>query len=489
MTGEIEAILARSEVFRALSATTLGEVVSRAQRRVVRAGEYVFREGDPGDFVFVLESGVLEVSKVTDTGVSVPLRELHPGQVGGLTSMSVQKTRSASLRAMEEAQLIILQKPAFLALLQEHLDLTQAVMLHMSEKVRSKNRALAHLLADSRQDHRHQVVFFDAKPYDRRVFDRLVSGELAVHYVTARVDQRTARVAQGARIVCTFVNDELSAPVLEVLAAGGVELVALRCAGFNQVDLKAAARLGISVVRVPAYSPHAVAEHAVALLLALNRKTHRAYNRVREGNFSLVGLVGIDLYGRTAGIVGMGKIGAALARILDGFGMRLLAYDPFPPAPGAGRPERIQFTTLEQLLKEADVVSLHAPLTPETHHLMNRERIGIMKPGAILLNTSRGGLVDANALIQALKTGQVGAAGLDVYEEESEYFFEDRSDEVITDDLLARLMTFKNVLITSHQGFLTEEALLNIARTTLDNIAEFLAGRRGSELTHGVLPS
>lgn len=242
------------------------------------------------------------------------------------------------------------------------------------------------------------------------------------------------------------------------------------------------------MTRVPAYSPHAVAEHGVALMLALNRNVHRAHQRVREGNFTLDGLVGFDLHGRTAGLVGLGKIGARLARILEGFGMRVLAHDPFvDPAASARLP--VTMTSLEHLLAAADVVSLNAPLTPDTHHLIDAARLARMKPGAMLINTSRGGLVDTRALIEALKTGQLGAAGLDVYEEEADYFFEDHSATVITDDLLARLMTFNNVLITSHQAFLTRDALDNIAGVTIANIEQFLAGRRGAELENVVRPA
>ncbi|MEL6190326.1 MAG: 2-hydroxyacid dehydrogenase, partial [Myxococcota bacterium] len=253
----------------------------------------------------------------------------------------------------------------------------------------------------------------------------------------------------------------------------------------NNVDVAEAKKLGLDLARVPAYSPHAVAEHAMALVLALDRKVHRAHNRVREGNFQLAGLVGFDLYEKTAGVVGLGKIGRCFARIAKGFGMRVLAYDAFPD-PSYAAAEGIEFVDLDTLLAASEVVSLHAPLTPDSHHLLDASRLARMKPGAILVNTSRGGLIDTQALIDVLKSGQLGAAGLDVYEEESEWFFEDRSNQVITDDVLARLLQLHNVLVTSHQAFLTREALDNIAETTLANIGEWLDGRRGSDLTHGV---
>jgi len=289
--------------------------------------------------------------------------------------------------------------------------------------------------------------------------------------------QDTADAAKNARAVCVFVNDQLDRPCLEVLARQGVELVALRCAGFNNVDVDAARELNLSVTRVPIYSPHAVAEHAVALLLTLNRKIHRAFNRVRELNFSLNGLVGFDLHGKTAGIVGTGKIGQVTAQILRGFGMRVLAYDLFPNHEWAKQTGVEYAEAVSVLLRNSDVVSLHTPLTPETKYVIRAETIELMKPGSILINVSRGALVDTKALIEALKSGRIAGVGLDVYEEEEGIFFEDLSGEVLHDDELARLLTFPNVLITSHQAFLTREALAEIARTTVANISA-LAGSR-----------
>ncbi len=485
---DIKAILARSELFASLDDVTLESIARVAQRRLVSRGELVFREGDPGDYVFVVESGVIEVTKRTETGIEVPLRELGTGEIGGLTSMSVEKRRSATLRAREDARVVTVAKQQFLELLSRHVELSQALIMHLSAKVRGKTQQVAALKASGAPDSRTQVAFFDAKSYDRHSFDARVPSGLRLHYLEPRLGPTTATLARGHSVVCAFVNDDLGARVIEQLAASGVELIALRCAGYNNVDLNAAATHGITVVRVPAYSPHAVAEHTVALILALNRKVHRAHSRVREGNFSLAGLVGFDLHGRTAGIVGFGKIGQCLARILRGFSMTVVATDAFPDE-AVARELGVSYVSLEQLLERSHIVSLHAPLSPQTYHLINAERIDRMRRGTMLINTSRGGLIDSRALIHGLKTGQVGAAGLDVYEEEGEYFFEDRSDEVITDDLLARLMTFNNVLITSHQAFLTEDALGNIADTTLSNIAEYVAGRRAEELANRVCPA
>ncbi|MFO7610241.1 MAG: 2-hydroxyacid dehydrogenase [Candidatus Krumholzibacteriia bacterium] len=342
-------------------------------------------------------------------------------------------------------------------------------------------------MARDRSREGEPVAVFDTKPYDRRHFDAAAGNDLAPIYFDARLRPETAGLAAGFRVVCAFVNDDLRADTLERLAAAGVELIALRSAGFNHVDLAAAAARGLTVVRVPGYSPHAVAEHTVALILALNRKIHRAYQRVREGNFSLAGLEGFDLHGRTAGIVGLGQIGRCLAEILRGFGMKVLGQDPYPDFGWAER-TGVRLVELDELLAASDIVSLNAPLTPETHHLIDARALARMRRGAMLINTGRGALVDTAALIDGLKSGQIGAAGLDVYEEEGGTFFEDLSGQVLTDDVLARLLTFPSVLITSHQGFLTTDALTAIAETTAANIRDFLGGRRGRELTNVVLP-
>ena len=323
-----------------------------------------------------------------------------------------------------------------------------------------------------------RVAFFDTHPYDRQSFEnttRAFGHELV--FFESRLSTETVSLAAGFEAVCAFVNDRLDRPVLEALKAGGTRMVALRCAGFNHVDVPAAEALGLTVVRVPAYSPYAVAEHAVALLLCLNRKLHRAYARVREGNFALAGLVGFDLHGKTVGVVGTGKIGAAVARIMTGFGCRVLAHDPYPDAALAAE-LKLEYTDLDTLLAEADVVTLHCPLTDESFHLIDGAAIARMKPGAILINTSRGGLVDAPALIDGLKSRQLGGAALDVYEREAGIFFEDCSQDVLQDDVLARLLTFPNVLITGHQAFLTDTALGNIAATTLENLATLEKGER-----------
>lgn len=320
------------------------------------------------------------------------------------------------------------------------------------------------------------IVFFDTHSFEKKVLiDANGAHKHEMHFLEVRLSESTAPLAAGYRCVCAFANDLLDAGCLDVLKKGGTELIALRSAGFNNVDLQAAARLNIAVVRVPKYSPYAVAEHAVALMLALNRKLCRAYNRVRELNFSLDGLVGFDMHGKTVGIVGTGSIGTALAHIINGFGCKILAHD-MHECEELKSQYGVEYVPMDDLLRNSQIISLHVPLTPKTRHVIDENALARMMKGVMLINTGRGGLVDATALISALKNGHIGFAGLDVYEEEEGVFFEDLSQYMLQDDVLARLITFPNVLITSHQGFLTAEALANIAKTTIENITEFEAG-------------
>jgi len=330
------------------------------------------------------------------------------------------------------------------------------------------------------------VSVYDTKPYDREgLLAAELAPELEFRFHPFRLDLDTVDIAKDSDAICVFVNDHASEEILARLAKNGIKHLALRCAGYNNVDLQAAAKHGIRITRVPAYSPHAVAEHTLALLLSLNRRIHRAYNRVRELNFSLNGLAGFDLHGKCAGIVGTGRIGALTAQIFRGFGMRVLAYDPYPNEDWAIE-HGIQYADLDTLFRESDVLSLHVPLLPDTHHMINDESLGRMKRGAVLINVSRGALVDTSALIRALKTGHIGGVGLDVYEEEEGIFFEDLSGQMLQDDELARLLTFPNVLITAHQAFLTQEALHEISRVSTENLVRLAHGKEpleGTELT------
>jgi D-lactate dehydrogenase len=322
-----------------------------------------------------------------------------------------------------------------------------------------------------------KVAVFSTKSYDREFLS--AANQEAGHELTffePRLTIETCPLAAGFRAICAFVNDQLDAQVLLTLAKEGVQLIAMRCAGFNNVDLRSAGQLSLTVTRVPAYSPHAVAEHTVALILALNRRIHKAYNRIREGNFALDGLMGFDLCGRTAGIVGTGKIGAVVARILHGFGCGLLAYDVVENAEVKALGAR--YVPTVELFAESDVITLHCPLVPDTYHLINEEALARMKRGTMLVNTSRGALIDTRAVIRALKSGRLAFLGLDVYEEEADLFYEDLSARVIQDDVFSRMLTFPNVIITGHQAFFTRHAMEAIARETLCNVSEFEQGRR-----------
>jgi D-lactate dehydrogenase len=321
-----------------------------------------------------------------------------------------------------------------------------------------------------------KITFFSAKPYDRLYFDKYNTyPDVETEYYETHLGPHIVNAVEDAFAVCAFVNDKLTAEVLQTLAERGVKVIALRCAGFNNTDLEAARRLGLRVCRVPAYSPEAVAEHTAAMLLTLNRKTHKAYNRVREQNFSLNGLLGFNLYGKTVGVIGTGKIGKAFCKIMLGFGCQVLAYDIYEDndLKAAG----VHYLPQEQVLAAADIVSLHCPLTPENHYMINAESINTMKPGVVIINTSRGGLVCTTDVIEALKDKKVGALGIDVYEQEEKLFFRDLSENIIDDDNIQRLMSFPNVLVTAHQAFFTDEALSQIAQVTLHSINTFAAGK------------
>lgn len=318
-----------------------------------------------------------------------------------------------------------------------------------------------------------KIAFFSTQLYDKEYFIRYNSKHELVFF-EAPLNEKTVPLAAGCQVVCAFVNDSLNAAVIQSLAETGVQMIAMRCAGYNNVDVTAAQKHNVRVVRVPAYSPHAVAEHAVALILTLNRKTHKAYNRVREGNFSLDKLTGFDLYGKTVGVIGTGKIGQVFCEIMKGFGCRVLAFDLI--ANKEMEAKGIEYLPLIHLLPQCDIISLHCPLTEQTKHIINADTLALMKQGVMLINTSRGALIDTRAAIKALKTGRIKYLGIDVYEQEEKLFFYNLSEEIIVDDDIMRLMSFPNVLITAHQGFFTDEALTQIAQITLQNITDFETG-------------
>ena len=325
---------------------------------------------------------------------------------------------------------------------------------------------------------KNKIAFFDSKPYDKKSFQESKDfNKYDITFFESRLTEKSVALTKGYDIVCVFVNDEINSNVIDALKSNGIKLIALRCAGYNNVDA-CYAHDKIRVVRVPAYSPYAVAEHALALLMTLNRKVHRAHFRTRDNNFSIIGLVGMDLHGKTAGVIGAGKIGKIMSTILSGLGMKVLLYDKYQDKQWA-KSQGVTYVELDQLYKQSHVISLHCPLMKETQHLINDDSIAKMRDGVIIINTSRGPLIKTSSLINGLKSKKIGAAGLDVYEEEAEYFFEDFSNSMINDDVLARLLTFPNVIVTSHQAFLTNEALTNISTTTYENIDTFFKGEVG----------
>lgn len=447
--------------------------------------ELLFREGDDADYMFTVVSGSLKVLRHSK-GSDVYVRDLTAGDSGGITSLFLTCPRSATLIAGGATRIARLSKADLDSALGDGSELARGLLQILSRQVRSGGRALADILRGDSDD-RLRVAVFDAKKYDIEALSGSVPEEWNMHYLDPRLNEKTASLAVGCRVICIFVNDVADRATLEILSDNGVRLIALRCSGFNNVDLKAAEQLGISVVRVPAYSPYAVSEHAIALLLALNRKVHRAYQRVREGNFTLVGLEGFDLHGRTAAVLGVGAIGKVLVRNLQGFGMKVVGWDAYPDS-DFSKETGMQYVPLEEAIAQADVISLHAPLMDSTYHLIDAKSINKMKYGVIIINTSRGGLIDHEALIGGLKSGKISAAGLDVYEEEAGVFFEDLSGAILKDDVLARLLSLNNVIITSHQAYLTRDALNTIAKVTVTNIEEFLQGASGAELTNFVGP-
>ncbi len=322
-----------------------------------------------------------------------------------------------------------------------------------------------------------KIGFFSAKNYDIQYFnEKNQKFGAEIEYFDYRLSSQIVKLVHGYEVICAFVNDSLCEDILVELAANGTKVIAMRCAGFNNVDLDAAKRLGLKVVNVPAYSPESVAEHTIALMLTLNRKTHKSYQRTRDANFSLEGLVGFNMHGKTVGVIGTGKIGVATIKILQGFGCKVIAYDPYPnPAVEA---LGVEYVSLDEMYPQSDIISLHCPLTPENHHLLNEESFAKMKQGVMVVNTSRGGLLNATDAIEALKTGKIGSLGLDVYENEKELFFQDKSNEIIQDDVFRRLSACHNVVFSGHQAFLTDEALGSIAETTLQNVKTLMAGEK-----------
>lgn len=471
--------------FSELDADVLSVVEEVMEPFTFKAGERLCTEGETGDRMFIIESGEVSVLKDTESGDPIEVTVLSKGNFAGEMGLFGQKLRTATLEAKTDCKVWMLHYAVFERLVDQHGVVARGLLSYLSGHLARETSMVAKLMAKD-VEKGLRIAFFHTTPYRNALYTKNNAYGYALHFFTPRLTMETVPLAAGFHVIVVSANDCLDEEVIQELSALGVEMIALRCAGFNNVDLKACEKNGISVARVPAYSPYAVAEHAVALMMGLNRKTHRAHGRVREGNFSLTGLVGFDMHGKTAGVIGTGKIGACTVSVLHGFGCRLLAYDVYPNQKLVDE-LGVEYVDLDTLFAESDVISLHAPMTKETYHLINAETIAKMKKGVMIVNTARGGLIDSEALIEGLKSGQVGFAGLDVYEEEGAYFFEDFSNTVITDDVLARLTTFNNVMITGHQGSLTEDAQVNIVQTTLENIREFEEGKRGKELTNAVV--
>lgn len=480
---QLNNLIKKVKLFSSLDEPSLKLLKDHMNFVAFQPGTTICTEGDKGDRMYVVDSGNIRVVKKDKDGNPIEITILKHGEVAGMMSLFESEYRSATLEAIDEVELWEIDNMTFQNLLNNHPVISMQLLAVLSKHLRRETSVVAELRSHD-EDNRLKIVFFDSKPYTIKTFNIQNKDRYALRFFDTRLDHDTVSMAKGFKIICVFVNDQLDAPVIEMLNEYGVEMIALRCAGYNNVDLKACKQYGIKVTRVPAYSPYAVAEHAVALMMALNRHIHRAHNRVREGNFSLNNLVGFDMHGKTVGIIGTGRIGRCLINILIGFGCRILVYDKYPNKQ-LQKETGITYVELDELLANSDIISLHAPLTNETHHMINESSIKKIKKGAMLINTSRGGLINTKALIAALLEGQIGSAGLDVYEEESEYFFEDFSSTFIADEALARLTTFNNVMITSHMAFLTNEALVNIADTTLENIEEFISG--AENLTNGVV--
>lgn len=475
---DLVAILKHVDLFSSLDENSLNLLSQNLTRVPFRAGETICAEGEPGGSMYIVESGAIEVIKSGTGDTAVSIATLKPGEVAGIMSLFGDDRRSATMKAAVDSVLWEMRDTVFQNLLSSNPAISKGLFEILSRYLRENIRTVAELRSRD-ADRRLKIAMFDSKPYMKKSFIERNQERFAIKFFDFRLNADTAFMAAGFRVVCCFVNDIVNAEVVKKLKSQGVELIAMRCSGYNNVDLDACRAHGIGVTTVPVYSPHAIAEHSVMLMMALNRRIIRANARVHDSNFSLDGLVGFNMNGRTAGIVGAGRIGQCTIDIMAGFGCNVLVFD-------RNRREdprsNVRYVELDELFRNSDIISLHAPLTPETHHLISEQSIAIMKRGVMIINTGRGALVDSQALIKGLLSGAVGSAGLDVYEEEGGYFFEDFSGKILQDEVLARLTTFPNVIITPHMAFLTEEALLNIADSTLTSINAYADGTPIAEL-------
>ncbi|RKP18527.1 hypothetical protein ROZALSC1DRAFT_29799 [Rozella allomycis CSF55] len=472
---KVQDILSSYEAFRTLKPDQINTIASLFKPFKISKGQTLAKHGERHSSVYMLFSG--NVSVYSHHGSDQhKINDIKAPCLVGFTCLFITNAiATATLIADYDSDGFIADRSAFETLVIQDPELSA---LQDAATLSSQKKS--------------KIVVFDSKPYDILYFNKHAENYndlgLELDFVESRLSEKTVSLAQGATVVSVFVNDTVNAQVVQMLTGYGVKLIALRCAGFNNVDLNACDMLGMSVARVPAYSPYAVAEHALALMLSLNRKTHHAYTRTRNGDFTLSNsLIGFDMHGRTVGVIGTGKIGKILVNILIGLGCNVLCYDVYRDEELCHKQNVRYVDTVDEIYTSCDVISLHSPLLPDTKHMINDDAISKMKKGVMLINTSRGGLIDTMALIRGLKSGMVGSAGLDVYEGEEEYFFRNWSDHVINDDLLARLMTFNNVLVTSHQAFFTKEALDAISSTTYLNVEEFVkGGKKMKQLTNTV---
>lgn len=485
--------LSHLSVFSKLGKEDASSVAGLFEKKVYKAGETLSVEGEPQVKAFVIESGeVRRLKRNPESNEQVEIEKLSLGDNAGFLHIFGKDPCFATIQSVGDVTVWELSHENFSKWVLAHPEAGFALLQSLALQVRAQSKVIRSLgKGDGQKEGVLRVLFYDTKKWVVDAFDsqkkELGLDWLEIKYVSQRLSIDTAIMASGFQAVCCFVNDTVDANVTKTLSQLGVKLVALRCAGFDRVDLKMTEALGLTVVRVPAYSPYAVAEHAIALLLTLNRKTHKAYNRTREGNFGLDGLLGTDLYGKTAGVVGTGKIGQCLVNILLGFGCKVLCYDVFVNKELAAR-QGVTYVDLDTLFQQSDFISLHAPLTEQTKYMINAESLKKMKKHCILINTSRGGLVDTKALVEALEKEQIAGAGLDVYEGEKDYFFQDKSieDKQIEDETLRTLLALKNVILTGHQAFFTSEAVNNIAKTTLENIKTWKDGKQGRDHPNAV---
>eukprot|EP01101_Sappina_pedata_P005593 TRINITY_DN2596_c0_g1_i1.p2 TRINITY_DN2596_c0_g1~~TRINITY_DN2596_c0_g1_i1.p2 ORF type:complete len:540 (+),score=283.04 TRINITY_DN2596_c0_g1_i1:160-1620(+) len=454
-------------------------ILPKLKKSTPKSGDVLCKQGESQPAVYIIQSG-----KITRIKDDATIDTLSSGSVAGLLHVFEKSPAFATLKVNEDATLYEISAEDFRSFLTDT-SFVQSLLKYFAKELRAKNNILR-TFSSNGKDRRFSVLCYDSKSYDIKALNeanKKAGDNFRIEYVGSRLDEQSALIAQGFSCVCAFVNDDLSAKVIRLLASAGVTLLAMRCAGYDNVDLEACKENNISVVRVPAYSPHAVAEHAISLIMALNRNIHHAYNRTKERNFALAGLMGFDMYQKTAGVIGTGKIGMCAVAILCGFGCKVVCFDKYRNKEiGSGIYQNASYVDeLEELLAASDVITIHAPLLESTKHMINKDTISKTKKGVILINTSRGPLINSADLVDGLQSGQIGGAGLDVLEQEETLFFEDHSGAIIDNTVFNKLVVFPNVIITGHQAFFTQEAISTIASTTVGNIHTFFHEKKSGK--------